>query len=398
MDLYSNISLRPYEKYKDTVEGSIFDQTCKIFRTAQDIYVCEPPKVYSKKLLSLIQQEFPYISVYGKEKSKLLKGRGMKNDYIEESKKTSEPSEHDILLEAEIRGFFIHWIHILLTDPKTFFKSFGVEYLDFSKSSFSPENPQSMKKKFKDYVKLGKLGGNKRYRNYANLNSVVRFLFSVAVFETIYSCISSLKKLEFLDINTTIDYVPSPSLEYFIRNSESLKQVLIRTLMFQPFDGITPYCDEEKLTENFEPWVKESAETDQSVSFNSYEDCDPESFEIMTSCYKMSGHEKPVDKVVGVDSMDPDIFPRPPAYGKREIFWAGFVGKCSVDVKKGVPPFEIDEVFSSVIVAYSLDKAAGEFNKTINISDQVQTSHLNERSENENFMVKNNEEVINGWF
>lgn len=388
-ELNPNICSRPIDLHYDTMEGSIFGQTCKILRATQDMYVHETPEEYTMDLMTLIRQEFPFISVYNKKKPQILNGGGMKVDYIAESRKKGKQSEKDRILEAKIRGFFIYWLHVLLTDSKKFFEYFSTEYAALSRSSFTIATTQNIEQRFKGYVEMGKVGTANLYRNYANLRSVVEFLFSVAVSEKIYSSLPFGKNLQFLEISLSTDFVPSPSLEYYIQNSGSLKQVLIRTPLYQPFDGLTSYCDEEKLQDFFGPWVKDLEEiTEESGS---------DSYDTMLSSYNLSGHPHYDERWLGADSIDPDIFPRPPVFGKREIFWSGTVAECASNGRIGKPGTVGLNTYSNAVAVYSLDMAAGEFNHSYNIADQAHARYLDNCTGYKYFVVRDKENV-DGWF
>lgn len=78
------------------------------------------------------------------------------------------------------------------------------------------------------------------------------------------------------------------------------------------------------------------------------------------------------------DSIDPDIFPSPPSTNrKREIFWSGTIAECALKARKDkLAGIILDTYYSNAIVVYALNRSVGEFNKTLNIGDQIYAQHV----------------------
>lgn len=400
-----NLYTRSIGKFHDIFEGSVFSQIYKIFHRSFDIYENKNSIEYSNEISELVSKEFPYILPIMDEE--------MKQNSLE----PPLPLDNN-LFQAQIRGFFIHWIHVLLLDPEEFFKNFFIDYVKFSEGLFDSDLKFEPTKKTQEennskYIQLGQR--NKEfvaYQNQCKLLDIATLLFQIGYIECIFSFLPSCEKLEYLQFSAYNDIVPSPNFNHYIQNSKSLKQALIYSRIMQPFNGMTQYLDSSELAPYLSPHVdNDLAHMIQNFflgqgSLTSLE----EGIATVKNEYKLdrvvSDEEK--KNLIGIKSLDTDIiFPTvSPKTGQRKIFWNGLIVQCSKDEEIGLQPspHTSSDYCSYANVFYLFNNTdSGEFNNTIDIGAQLGIENYIDNYHIRSLIYKtlpscfSNREVFNGW-
>lgn len=401
-DLY----VRSLTGLQSTTEGSIFAQICKIFLNVQNEFTPEKLFSSSQTLLELICDEFPFIAATSQTSSEVCCGNfDISIDNEKPQNYESKINDNQDLIEANIRGFFIYWLHGLIESPEESLKNFSVEYHKLPYYLFDATTAPDTSEKTQNYIKLGMKGGNKNNRTYFLFQELVEFFFNIGFCECLFLYFPYLKNLEFLQISFCGDVIPSPRLAHFIRTSKSMKQALIHVKVQN--DSLLTHILDSHPGESCQQILKSDNNCNLKKNDDTYLRDKRQISDMGTlsnTCEKqIYTHFGKITEPFDADSINTSIFPRAPENCKREIFWSGTIGKILKDSKNRVDPTIINNFSSDALVFYSLNKASGGFNNTLNIAEllgieKFMNEELIQQILNELYFYFENRDVFEGWF
>lgn len=396
----TDLFLRPIGKLSNVIEGSFFTQLCNILKFARSEFSPNITSTFSRKLLDKICAELPFVEpIEEYEMTSQGETTNMENYQlrtieanIEEYTTPFNVNINELRSISEyclIRGFFISSIQQLIEFPNEFLQSFPTKFTRWINTfDASPSELNEFQKFEKKYLEnLGKMGEPK-YRTLCDLHNIAYFLCNVAYCESLFSSFYLLEKLEYLQITSSIDLIPSPRLDRFLNSSRSLRQVTIISRIKQPFDGMAQYLDDNNLNIYLGPQFGTSLSdiimggNDPITSSIASTFTEGEILKIkklIKRIFKIRKYEDSTQhpRVVGIDSIDTDIFPQALGNSKRDIFWTGLVAECSHKAKRrNYSPDRVNCTYSSALAFYSFDKSTGEFNKTIDFKKRFNLNRL----------------------
>lgn len=338
------LCVRSLGEFHGTMEGSIFFQISKILQEVRKFYsennFADVNEMISK-LKNIICTEFPYIiPLPGKGGEArfyyetmpdytLLSGQDKYPNY--------DPRLRNSLFEKEVRGFFISWLLTLIINPWDFLSYFPKAY----NKMFEAQGDFDLRKKTfisQQYGDIGGIYGPKIYKNWCCVYTLLEFLYNTAIFDCFFECLSHFDELEYFQVGTENDLMPSHRLGAFIQNSQSIKQIYIDSYLHQPFGGCHKYISVSSLLDHIGPYIDKRVQYLFEINYSKCALTETiADINDAISKYKFDLYSTPGknNDAIGIESFDLDFFLPAPANGKREVLLSGIMKECSDEARLG---------------------------------------------------------------